>query len=74
MQPLLYSVNGQFKLRVTEFLVLDPAFGYKMCCMVKVLNHSNLVYSRSDDFLHIFMKQYSLHSYVINPRFVFFPM
>lgn len=50
MQPLLCSINGNFELMVSEFLVLGPAFGYKMCCMVMELNHSMLVYGRSDDF------------------------
>lgn len=57
VQPLLWSMSGNFELTVSEFLVLGSAFGYKLCCMVKELNHSKLVYGRSDDFLHIFMKQ-----------------
>lgn len=57
MQPLLCSINGNFELMVSEFLVLGPAFGYKMCCMVKELNHSMLVYGRSDDFFLMYFHE-----------------
>ena len=69
VQPILCSMNETFELMMNDFLVLGSAFGYKLCCVVKELNHSKMVYGRSDNFLHIFKKQYCVHTYIINPNF-----